>query len=97
LPVVAARRGRGLDTGGFAVVVAVWLAATAGVEVRSVHLPPLQDPMAGELRAMHARHHDLRRLSHAALGARCDPGFVAEVASVLLRLTTDGRAVLGTP
>ena len=51
LPIVVARRERALDTRGFAVVVAVWIAATAGVEIRGVRLPPLQDPIAGELRA----------------------------------------------
>ena len=54
-PVVAARRERALDTEGFAVVAAIWIAATAGVEVRGVRLPRLEDPIAGELRATTGR------------------------------------------
>ena len=55
LPVVAARRERSLGTEGFAVVAAIWIAATAGIEVRGARLPRLADPMAGKLRA-DARH-----------------------------------------
>ena len=75
---------------------AVWIAATAGVEVRGTRLPRLQDPMGPALRAVRARRSDLHRLSEVALGARGDPRFVAEVASVLARLTTEGVAVLGS-
>ena len=95
LPIVAARRERALDTRGFAVVAAVWIAATAGVEVRGVRLPGLQDPIAGELRAALSRSNDRHVLSHVALGAHSDPAFVAEVATMLARLTTEGHALLG--
>ena len=47
LPVVTARRERALDTERFAVVVAIWIAATAGIAVRGVSLPQLEDPLAG--------------------------------------------------
>ena len=56
LPVVAARQERALETGRFALVVAIWLAATAGVEARGVRLPCLEDPRAGELRDAASRH-----------------------------------------
>jgi fructuronate reductase len=96
LPVVGARRTRALDTRGLALVAAVWLAATAGVELRGVRLPRLEDPLATALRAVHARSGDLRRLSEAALGAHADPGFVDEVASALRRLSDEGPALLGS-
>ena len=51
LPVVAARRERSLPTSRFAVVAAIWIAATAGVEAPGVRLPQLEDPIAGALRA----------------------------------------------
>jgi fructuronate reductase len=96
LPVVAARRTRALDTSRFAVVAAVWIAATAGVEVRGARLPVLEDPIADELRAALRRGHGLRHLTQVALPQRgVDPSFVAEVASTLERLTRDGRALLG--
>jgi fructuronate reductase len=95
LPIVVARRERALDTRGFAVVAAVWIAATAGVEVRGVRLPELEDPIAGELRAALSRSSDRHVLSHVALGAHSDPAFVAEVATMLARLTTEGHALLG--
>jgi fructuronate reductase len=95
LPIVVARRERALDTRGFAVVAAVWIAATAGVEVRGVRLPQLEDPIAGELRAALSRGNDLHLLSHLALGAQSDVEFVAEVASMLARLITEGRGLLG--
>ena len=94
LPVVAARRARDLETNRFAVVAAIWIAATAGIGVTGVRLPLLEDPAAPALRAA-SRHNDLRRLSHVALGGRADPPFVAEVARALERLATDGPALLG--
>ena len=93
LPVVAARKALALDTEGFAVVVAIWIAATAGLAVRGVHLPQLEDPIAGALRAA-ARREGLQGLSHAALGSLADGAFAAEVASALQRLTADGPAIL---
>jgi fructuronate reductase len=94
LPVVAARRERALDTSGFAVVAAIWIAATAGVDVRGVRLPRLEDPLAGALRDAASRGSDLTHLSHVALGGRADPPFIAEVAGALVRMTTDGAMLL---
>ena len=94
LPVVAARRERALDTRGFAVVAAIWIAATAGVDVRGVRLPRLEDPLAGALRDAASRGTDLTQLSHVALGGRADPPFVAEVAGALVRMTTEGAMLL---
>ena len=94
LPVVTARRARALETNRFAVVAAIWIAATAGVAVTGVRLPLLEDPAAPTLRTA-SRHNDLRRLSHVALDGRADPPFVAEVARALERLATDGPALLG--
>jgi len=94
LPLVAARRERALDTSGFAFVVAIWLAATAGVEVRGVRLPALEDPRAGELRGAASRGGGLRQLSQVALSGRTDDAFIIEVASALEGLTREGRARL---
>jgi fructuronate reductase len=93
LPVVAARRERALPTARFAVVAAIWIAATAGLAVRGLRLPQLEDPAAGALRAA-ARREGLQGLSHLALGALVDASFTAEVASALRRLTGEGPALL---
>ncbi len=93
LPVVAARRARALETNRFAVVAAIWIAATAGVEVTGARLPLLEDPAASALRAA-SRHNDLQQLSHVALGGRADPPFLAEVTQALERLSTEGPALL---
>jgi len=93
LPVIAARREQGLDTERFAVVAAIWIAAAAGVAVRGVDLPQLEDPTAGVLRAA-ARRDDPQELSQVALGSLAGKAFTAEVASALRRLTTEGRALL---
>ena len=94
LPVVAARRERSLGTEGFAVVAAIWIAATAGVQVRGARLPLLEDPIAGKLRA-DARHGEsLRGITETALGGHADAAFVAEVASALARVSADGIGVL---
>ncbi len=94
LPVVTARRAHGLDTKQFAIVAAIWIAATAGVEIRGVHLPRLDDPRAGALRAVASRGNDLQQLCHVALDERADPPFIAEVARALERLTTAGPTLL---
>ena len=94
LPVVAARREQALETRGFALVVAIWLAATAGVEVRGVRLPRLEDPRAGELRDAASCGSDLRQLSDLALGGHTDDAFIAEVASALEGLAREGPARL---
>jgi len=93
LPVVAARRERALPTWRFAVVAAIWIAATAGVSARGVRLPELEDPIAPALRSA-SRRGDLQELSHLALGSLVDDAFTAEVASLLGRLTTEGPALL---
>jgi fructuronate reductase len=93
LPVVAARRERALGTKAFAVVAAIWIAATAGVAVRGVDLPRLEDRMAGALRVA-ARRNDAQELSRVALGSLAGKMFTAEVASALQRLTFEGRALL---
>jgi fructuronate reductase len=93
LPVVAAREDRALDTAGFAVVAAIWIAATAGITVRGVDLHQLEDPIAGALRAA-SRRHALQELSRIALGPLASNAFTAEVASALQRLTTEGPALL---
>jgi fructuronate reductase len=90
LPVVAARRARSLDTTRFATVAAIWLAATAGLPVRGVLLPRLEDPMAQDLSAA-ARHGGPAELSHRALG---DTVFAKEVAGMLERVATRGLSVL---
>ena len=92
---VTARRERALDTERFAVVVAIWIAATAGIAVRGVGLPQLEDPLAGALRAT-SRRQGLQGLSDAALGPLADSAFRAEVASALQRLTAEGHAILET-
>jgi fructuronate reductase len=93
LPIVAARRERALPTWRFAVVAAIWIAATAGVTARGMRLPELEDPIAAALRAASHRE-DLRALSHFALGSLADAAFTAEVALLLGRLTTEGPALL---
>src|ERR1700722_14782355 len=94
LPVATARRARALDTKQFAIVAAIWIAATASIEVRGVHLPPLDDPRARSLRSAASRGSDLRELCRVALDGRADPPFVAEVALTLERLTTEGPPLL---
>jgi len=91
LPVVTARRARSLGTATFATVAAIWIAATAGVDVPGVSLPRLEDPIAHDLRAARARNDDLRALSRRALGATA---FAGEVATMLERLTRQGLTVL---
>jgi fructuronate reductase len=93
LPVVAARRERALPTWRFAVVAAIWIAATSGVTARGVHLPRLEDPIAPALRAA-TRREDMQELSHLALGSLADAAFTAEVASLLGRLTTEGPELM---
>jgi fructuronate reductase len=95
LPVVAARSERALPTTRFAVVAAIWIAATAGIAVRGVRLPQLEDPIGGALRTA-SRLDDLQELSHLALGSHTDPRFMAEVASALRRLATEGPALMET-
>jgi fructuronate reductase len=92
LPVVAARRERALPSWKFAVVAAIWIAAVAGVKVRDVRLPQLEDPNAAALRAVPRQ--DLRELSRLALGSLAGAAFADEVALQLGRLTTEGPGLL---
>ena len=93
LPVVAVRRKRTLPTTRFAAVAAIWIAAAAGIAVRGVRLPLLEDPIAEALRAASHRD-DLQALSHLAFGSVADAAFTAEVGSALRRLVTEGPALL---
>jgi fructuronate reductase len=97
VPVAAARRARGLDTDMFAVVVAIWIAATAGLRVRGAELPALEDPVAADLRSAVSRGDGLHRLSSLALAGRADASFVADVARALDRLGDSGLALLEAP
>ena len=97
VPVAAARRARGLDTDMYAVVVAIWIAATAGLRVRGAELPALEDPVGADLRSAVSRGDDLHRLSSLALAGRADASFVADVARALDRLGDSGLALLEAP
>jgi fructuronate reductase len=91
LPVAVARRQRGLPTERFAVVTAIWIAATAGIAVRGTRLAALADPTADALQQA-GRRGTPQEVSHLALG---DTPFASEVGDTLERLTTDGLSVLG--
>ena len=91
LPVVAAREARSLGNRRFALVAAIWLAATGGVDVPRARLPRLADPLAARLQAVAARPDGLQALSRVAFGADV---FAGEVAFMLERLTKDGLALL---
>ncbi len=93
LPVVVARRSRGLQMTTFALVAAIWVAAVAGVPAPGVALPRLQDPLAEDFRSLLDRPNPLSLLSHRAFG---DIPFATEVAAMLGRLTAKGAAVLET-
>ncbi len=97
VPVAAARRARGLGTDTFAVVAAIWIAATAGLRVRGSDLPALDDPVATDLRAAACRGDDLHRLSNLALAGRADAAFVADVTRELEHLALTGLALLEAP
>jgi hypothetical protein len=97
LPVVVARRVRGLDTAAFALVVAIWIAATAAIPLRGVTLPPLEDPIRPDLRDAASRGAGLHEMAQTALGEQWEPPFVAEVASKLRDLVEAGPAALEGP
>jgi fructuronate reductase len=90
LPVVGARRRRGLDTRRFAVVVAAWIAPAAGIAVQGSVLPAVDDPLADALRAAAAGGTDLHRVADAALYRRWDQSFVFEVVAALRQLIREG-------
>ncbi len=94
LPVEGIRRRRGLSTGRFATVVALWIAATAGLRLGGRLLSPVEDPASSGLRAAAAMG-DLRHVSHVALDDHCDPPFVGDVAAALEHLVRDGVASIG--
>ncbi len=86
--VVSTRQRAGLDTTRFAVVVAIWIAAVAGVPVGGQPLPALDDPEASRLTSLPPR--DLSRLTERALGEHFDEPFIVEVAGSLQQLTLQG-------
>lgn len=100
LPVVAARRRRGLDTSRLALVVAAWTAAVGGIAVDGVILPGPDDPAVSSIRSA-AERGGLRRTVAAALGAMGaasaddDIAFADEVARALEHLVREGPSVLG--
>jgi fructuronate reductase len=93
--VVAARLRAGLDVTRVATVVALWIAATAGLELRGARLPGLEDPDAERLRER--RVDGLEAVAGAALDGRFEPAFVAVVAQTLRRLVDEGMGVLAPP
>jgi len=97
LPVAAARRAHGLGTHTFALVAAIWIAATAGLTVRGADLPVVEDPAAGGLRSAASQGASLSRLSDLALAGRADDAFVVDVAGALECLVDAGLAVLEAP
>jgi fructuronate reductase len=90
--VVSTRRRAGLDTARFAAVVAIWIAAVAGIQLRGQSLPQLDDPEARRLTSL--PHRDLPRLTGFALGEHFDELFRAEVAGSLEQLTRRGGRLL---
>jgi fructuronate reductase len=90
--VVAARVRSGLDSSRVATVVALWIAATAGIELRGSQLPALDDPDAARLRARRAE--GLDAVVSTALAGRFDPAFVPTVSAVLRRLGDEGMGVV---
>jgi fructuronate reductase len=96
LPITDIRRRRGLNTARFATVVALWIAATAGIRLQGQPLPSLEDPASAGLREASAIG-DLRHVSHVALDGHCDSLFIEEVAAALALLVRDGMASIGEP
>jgi fructuronate reductase len=92
--VVSARLRAGLDVTRFAIVVAMWIAATAGIDLHRARLPQLDDPGAARLRQFRAT--GLDAVVGAALEDRFDPAFGAAVAQALRDLVTDGLSALAT-
>lgn len=90
--VVVARLRSGLDSSRLATVVALWIAATAGIELRGTQLPALDDPDAARLRAR--RSEGIDAVVGAALAGRFDPAFVPTVSTVLRQLRAEGMGVV---
>jgi fructuronate reductase len=90
--VVAARLRSGLDTTRVATVVALWIAATAGVELRGSRLPAVDDPDAALLSAR--LDQGLDAVVDAALAGRFDPAFAPTVTVVLRHLATAGMGAV---
>ncbi len=95
VPIAAVRRQRNLDTTKFATVIALWLAAVAGIRIQGRTVPSIDDPAAEALRVA-AKRGGLRQLSQVALGEHCEAQFVHEVAVALDDLTRFGMMVIGT-
>ena len=94
LPVVVARRVRGLDTAAFAIIVAIWIAATAGIPLRGATLPPPKTPSRRTSAVRPPGAAGLHHLAQMALGEQWEPPFVAEVTSKLRDLVEAGPGVL---
>jgi fructuronate reductase len=90
--VVSTRQRAGLDCARFAAVVAIWVAAVCGIEVRGQPLPQLEDPESSRLASL--PHPDLARLTRRALGEHFDGVFQAEVTRSLEQLTLHGARLL---
>jgi len=93
--VVAARLERGLDVTRFATVVAVWIAAAGGIDIRGSQLPALEDPDAAALRKQRVKGADA--VVGAALDGRFAPVFVVAVVRALRDLIAHGVGVLAGP
>lgn len=92
LPVVEARRARGLPVGRFAVVVAGWLAAVTRIPVRGWPVPSVADPAAEELIAA-VDVGGRVAAAEVAVGPAL-ASWVPEVVEALARLVEQGPAVL---
>jgi len=90
--VVASRLAMHLDVTRFATVVALWIAALAGLRITGASLPPVEDPAAGLGPAASGR--DLRRLAHEALHGAFDERFEQTVAVALDALMAQGMRTI---
>jgi fructuronate reductase len=91
-PVVDTRLARGLGTHRLALVVALWIAAAAGIAVAGTTLPDVAEPEAARLQAGKAR--DLRGVARLALEGHFDEAFVGETAEMLAKVVSTGRGAM---
>jgi len=94
LPIVDARLAERLDTSRFAIVVALWIASAAGLEIQGGQLPAVADPEGASLRAA-VIGGDLSKVVHVALGRTYDVVFRRLVVESLQNLVRDGMGLLG--
>jgi fructuronate reductase len=90
--VVAARLQAGLGTTRFATVVALWIAAVTGLELRGARLPAVDDPDIERLRTRLGE--GLDAVVGAALAGHFEPAFVPTVAAALRRLSMEGLGAM---